>query len=76
MNLDLSGQQTIYNAVAPRIVQLKDAMNLRKPIFKKLPYAKKVTWVQSPRDPVMGLAWDVYKYLYNFFGGIDPNDLP
>lgn len=68
--LNLTGQQAAYNLIAPRIQQLKNAMDLRKIVWDKLPNNKKIAWIQSDKDPIMGLAWSVYKYLRNnFFGG-------
>jgi len=72
--LDLSGQQAAYNLIAPKIQQLKDAMDLRKAIWDKLPTAKKITWIQSDKDPIMSLAWTVYKYLRNNFFGIETDE--
>jgi hypothetical protein len=74
-NLTLTGQSTLSGTIGPKLVQLKNAMDLRKPIFQKLEFAKKKIWVLSSRDPIMGLAWDVYKYLYDFFGGVNPGDV-
>lgn len=68
--LDLTGQQAAYDIIAPKIQQLKNVMDLRKEVWDKLPPAKKIAWIQSDKDPIMGLAWSVYKYLRNnFFGG-------
>jgi hypothetical protein len=72
--LNLTGQQAAYNLIAPKIQQLKDAMDLRKPIWNKLPAAKKIVWIQSDKDPVMGLAWSVYKYLRNNFFGSETDE--
>lgn len=72
--LDLSGQQAAYNLIAPRMQQLKDAMDLRKSIWDKLPVAKKIAWIQSDKDPIMGLAWTIYKYLRNNFFGEETDE--
>ena len=61
--------------ITPKINTLKTDMNLRKPIWNKLTFAKKKFWILSPKDPIMGLAWSIYKYLYDFFGGINPADV-
>lgn len=72
--LDLSGQQAAYNLFAPKIQQLKDAMDLRKPIWDKLPVNKKIAWIQSGKDPIMWLAWTIYKYLRNNFFGSETDE--
>lgn len=68
--LNLTGQETTKKQIAPKIQRLTSEMDLRRPIWDKLPNAKKIEWIQSGKDPIMSLAWDVYKYLRNnFFGG-------
>ena len=73
MNLNLPGQSDIRDQVAPRLLQLKDAMDLRKAIWDRLPEAKKRRWIQlaPTKDPIMDIALDVFKYLANNF--FDPN---
>lgn len=67
--LNLTGQATSAGQIQTRINQLKAAMDLRLPIWTKLPVEKKKAWVSSGRDPIMTLAWNVYRYLRdNFFG--------
>ncbi|MCK5013173.1 MAG: hypothetical protein KAS66_05095 [Candidatus Omnitrophica bacterium] len=72
--LDLSGQQAAYNLIAPKIQDLKEKMDLRKQIWDKLPASKKIAWIQSDKDPIMGLAWTVYKYLRNNFFGSETDE--
>lgn len=72
MNLNLSGQTTLRNQIGPRIQDLKTAMDLRLTIWKKLPFEKRRAWVLSGKDPIMTLAFDVYRYLRdNFATGVD-----
>ena len=65
--LDLSNQETTKNNIAPKLLQLKQQMDARKDIWNKLPIEKKKKWITSEKDPVMNIAWDVYKYLRNNF---------
>lgn len=67
MNLTLTGQQTDYNQIAPKLLKLKQNLDLRKPIWDRLPIEKKRQWVTSGKDPIMNAAWDIYKYLNNNF---------
>lgn len=67
--LDLIGQEDLKDIIWPKVLQLKDAMDLRLPIWQKLPPEKKIAWVLSDNDPIMGIAWTIYKYLRNNFFG-------
>ena len=49
------------------IVELKGQLDLRKPVWDRIPDAKKRAWIKSGKDPEMSLAWDVYRYLNNNF---------
>ena len=67
-DLNLTNQQAERDVIAPKIQQLKTAMDNRKVIWDKLPDAKKKLWITSGKDPVMTLAWQVYRHLRdNFF---------
>lgn len=72
--LNLSVQQGAYNMIAPKIQQLRGTMELRKEVWDKLPVTKKIAWIQSGKDPIMGLAWTVYKYLRNNFFGSETDE--
>ena len=67
--LNLTGQATAAATIQTRVTQLRNAMELRKDVWNRLPIAKKKAWITSGRDPIMTLAWQVYLYLRdNFFG--------
>lgn len=72
-DLNLSDQTTLTSAVQTRIVQMRNAMDLRLPVWQKLSDEKKKKWVKSDKDPLMTLAWNTYRYLRdNFFDqGVD-----
>jgi hypothetical protein len=72
-DLNLSGQSTLASAIQTRVNQLKAAMDERLPVWRKLPIEKKKKWVTSGKDPIMTLAWNIYKYLRNNFfdSGVD-----
>jgi hypothetical protein len=73
-DLNLTGQSTSAGQIQTRIVQLRNAMELRKPFWGRMSEKKKKAWVVSGKDPIMSLAWDVYKYLNNnFFQREDTN---
>ncbi len=64
---NLIGQQTIADNLAPKIQNLKTQMDARKTVWEKCSRPKKKAWVQSGKDPIMTLAWQIYKYLSWFF---------
>ncbi len=68
VNLNLNGQQSHRNNIAPHIQTLKDRLNERKVIWDKLSDEKKKLWITSGKDPIITLAWQSYKFLRdNFF---------
>lgn len=68
-DLNLTGQSTLAGQVQTRITQFRNAMELRKEIWGRLPLAKKKAWITSGKDPIMTLAWNTYRYLRNNFFG-------
>lgn len=72
--LNLTGQAVAGTAIQTRLVQMKTLLDQRKIYWDKMSDEKKSAWVSSDKDPVMSLAWDIYKYLdKNFFRGEDTN---
>ena len=68
-NLNLTGQDVEYSTIAPKLLRLKQCLDERKAIWQRITFAKRKAWVVSGKDPIMSLAWDIYKYLdNNFFG--------
>lgn len=77
-NLVLTGQSLERADVAPKLLKLKNLMLQRKEVWDAIPENKKILWVKhaATKDPIMDLAWDVYRWLeQNFFGGYDEHDL-
>ena len=76
--INLSGQQLEREDIAPKLQKLKNWMNERKIIWDKLDYETRCKWIRhaATHDPIMDIAWDVYKYLHNkFFEDLDQNDI-
>lgn len=70
--LNLSGQTDLKNQINPKLVMLKSILEQRKPIWDKVSVEKKKKWIQSGKDPIMTIAWQIYRYLRdNFFGEVD-----
>lgn len=68
-DLTLTSQSIASSAIKSRTDDLKTLMDARLDVWRRIPDAKKLAWVKSGKDPVMTLAWNVYKYLRdNFFG--------
>ncbi len=73
-DLTLTGQTTSSGQIQTRINTLKTLLDQRKPFWQRMSNEKKKAWVKSGKDPVMSLAWDVFKYLNNnFFKEEDTN---
>lgn len=72
--LNLTGQEVERVDINPKIVKLKNLMDQRKPIWDKISPEKRKQWVLSDKDPIMSLAWSVFKYLKSNFFGEDYND--
>jgi hypothetical protein len=71
-DLNLTGQSVKANQIGVRLLDLKGAMDARKVIWDKLPLEKRKQWVQNAAtvDPIMDIAWDIFKYLKrNFYDG-------
>ncbi len=66
-DLTLTGQSTSAGQIQTRINQLKVEMDKRKPFWDKMPIEEKRLWIKSNKDPIMSLAWEVFKYLNNNF---------
>jgi hypothetical protein len=72
MKIELSQQSKPGDTIAPKIQQLRTAMDERIPVWTKLSLEQKTKWVKSGKDPIMVLAWQIYKYLRdNFFGDVN-----
>jgi len=70
--LSLTNQKTARDTIAPKIANLQSAMETRKEVWQRLPIEKKKKWIKSGKDPIMTLAWSIYRYLdQNFFGEVE-----
>lgn len=70
--MNLTNQSNYASQIQSKIQTLKEQMDLRLPIWNRLSYEKKKTWILNGNDPLMTLAWNIYKYLRdNFFGEVD-----
>lgn len=70
-NLNLSNQQAAVDAATPTFVQFRSQMDKRIAFWNKAPRKRKKLWITSGKDPVMTLAYDLWKYLDdNFFGEV------
>jgi len=67
--LELSGQSLERADIAPKLLKLKNLLDDRKDMWAKIPFEKRKAWMQSGKDPVMDIAWDVWNYLKNNFFG-------
>ena len=67
----LINQQAYANNIAPKVQALKNQLDDRIDVWQRVSTEKKKQWVTSGEDPIMTLAWNMYKYLRdNFFEGV------
>ena len=62
-DLNLTGQSVASGQIATRLATLRNLLLERKVIWDRIPMEKKKQWIQSGKDPVMTLAWDIFKWL-------------
>ena len=68
-DLNLTGQSASADQIQTRVTQLRNAMEQRKEVWNRMSVEKKKAWIAGGKDPIMSLAWAVYRYLRdNFFG--------
>ena len=65
--LDLTGQTTAKNTIAPKLLALKTELDKRSEVWARISQEKKRQWIKSEKDPIMNLAWDITKYLVKNF---------
>lgn len=65
--LDLTGQTTAKNTIAPKFLALKTELDKRAEVWARISPEKKRQWIKSEKDPIMNLAWDITKYLVKNF---------
>lgn len=74
-DLNLTGQNLERADIVPKLLKLEQCLDERKAIWQRITFAKRKAWVVSGKDPIMDIAWDIYKYLdNNFFGEEYYND--
>jgi len=69
--LNLTNQTIAKDTIEPKLVQLKTMLDARKEVWQRIPVEKRVVWLKSNKDPIMSLAWSLYKYLDKEFFGQD-----
>lgn len=71
--LNLTAQGIDRNEILPHVLNLWLSMQDRKPIWDKISPEKRSVWVNksvdNDKDPIMALAFDIYKKLNNQFFG-------
>lgn len=69
--LNLTGQEDLVDDIWDMLIVLNQAMltSGRKEIWQKIDFEKRKTWINSDKDPVMNMLYNLYKKLYkNYFG--------
>ncbi|NIV11966.1 MAG: hypothetical protein GWN62_12045 [Aliifodinibius sp.] len=76
--LNLTDQAIAKEQIWPKVVQLWLLMQDRKTIWDKISATKRENWVNnaSTKDPIMDVAFDIYKKLHNQFFGEEYGNFP
>lgn len=69
--LNLTDQDKAKQQIYPKLLQMKTELDKRKEMWDKLPMDRRIDWIVSGQDPILVIAVDVYKYLDEFFGGLN-----
>jgi len=67
MDINLTGQQTEYSTIAPKLLRIKQLMDQRKVIWDRLSDEKKKLWITSNKDPIMSAFAQMIQYACNNF---------
>jgi hypothetical protein len=71
MDINLTGQTTAASQITPKLVQLKNQLDIFWPLWAKLSTEKRKWLIKNNKSPLLGLAWDIYKYLKKNFEATD-----
>lgn len=66
-NLTLINQEAYKENIQPKMLLLKQQLDLRAEIWAKLDRDKKKKWVTSDKDPLMTLAFQMGQYFKDNF---------
>jgi len=68
--LNITDQKAGRDNMLPYFNNFKIQLDKRLDIWQRISDEKKKKWITSDKDPVMSLAWAIYKYLDGFFGDV------
>ena len=71
MELKLTSQKSVTDAIKPKLADMKMALDSRAEVWTKIPREAKLKWIKSGKDPLMTQAWETHKGLKAFFGEVD-----
>jgi len=66
-NLTIVNQEAYRDNILPKMLLLKEQLNLRSEIWAKLDMNKKRKWVAGNKDPLMKLAFQMGQYFKENF---------
>lgn len=66
-DLNLIDQETYKTQIQPKMIQLKNQLDLRSEIWAKIDQTKKKKWITSGKDPIMTLAFQMGQYFKDNF---------
>ena len=71
VNLNLSNQEIEKIDIQPKSDRLNSLLEQRKEVWGKCSIEIKKKWIDSKKDPIINLAYNLYKYLKTFFQDIE-----
>lgn len=74
MKLDIKNQEQTKDKIKTEIDNLISSLEKRGEIWDKIPIDKKKIWINSNKDPIMSMSWDLYKKLNKYFGILGEDD--
>lgn len=66
-DLNLIDQETYKTQIQPKLLLLKQQLDLRSGIWAKVSREKKKAWIQSGKDPIMTIAFQMGQYFKDNF---------
>jgi len=66
-NLTIVDQEAYKETILPKMLLLKQQLDLRSEIWAKVSMEKKRKWITSDKDPIMTLAFQMGQYFKDNF---------
>ena len=74
-NWSFTGEAAAAADILPKLAKLNARLDQWRPLCAKLSLEQLKKLYMHADSPILDLAWKAYKNTYEFFGGVDPNDI-